>query len=169
LTQTHNKSLKTKQTSKVVVLQVAFQRHTEVKNTKKIPSHPHGEGKQKNGRDKIVDVGTLNATMGFDRLNRIADSVTDVNSRLVRTVSQSTDVDGGIRPVSTPSSLSLFFSHAQALSSAGFNALSNATISFLPSSQIRPPLSSQYILSAPPCPSRVLFRLCVVRPSLFYI
>jgi hypothetical protein len=81
--------------------------------------------------------------MGFDRLNRIADSVTDVNSRLVRTVSQSTDVDGSIRPVSTPSSLSLFFSHAQALSSAGFNALSNAAISFLPSEFA--PLSLPYI------------------------
>lgn len=121
------------------------------------------------GETKIVDVGTLNATMGFDRLNRIADSVTDVNSRLVRTVSQSTDVDGSIRPVSTPLSFSfsLFFARASALFRRIQRAIQRSD--FLPSFRIRPPLSSLYILSAPPCPSRVLFRLCVVRPSLFYI
>lgn len=70
--------------------------------------------------------------------------MTDVNSRLVRTVSQSTDVDGGIYVQFLPPPLFLsFISHAQALSSAGFNALSNAMISFLPSEFA--PLALPYI------------------------
>ena len=46
-------------------------------------------------REKIEEERCVQ-TVDFNRLSRIADLVTDVNSRLVRTVSQSTDVDGGV-------------------------------------------------------------------------